>query len=83
MLAGASDFYTAILNKKFIEQRTRKCWDTVFLICIYAEQQLEESKKNVNHIQDKTNCVVYINHTDDRRRTIQLKINGCKKRKIL
>ncbi|HKZ65171.1 MAG TPA: four-carbon acid sugar kinase family protein [Chitinophagaceae bacterium] len=59
MLAGASDFYTAILNKTF-KQQGKGNVEILFPHLYICGTAVEKSKKVVSRIRDKLNCVAYI-----------------------
>ncbi len=60
MLAGSSDFYTAILNKNH-KQKEQENTGNLFPHLYVCGTAIEKSKKTIDHIQEETNCVVYIN----------------------
>lgn len=61
MLAGSGDFYTAILNKNYKQQKQKQA-KTIFPHLYVCGTAIEKSRKTVDHIQEETKCVVYINH---------------------
>jgi D-threonate/D-erythronate kinase len=60
MLAGSGDFYAAILNKKYKQQKQKQA-KTIFPHLYVCGTAIEKSKRTIDHIREETNCVVYIN----------------------